>query len=63
MKKRIVSRNMIESIVSSIIEHETSEWPPNCPFLTYQPVRPQRRLNQKRCEDHEKICVKENTEA
>ena len=51
MKKQIDSSRMIKSMVSSMVEHNMEEWPPNCPFLTYQPVRPQHLLEENRCKN------------
>lgn len=41
-KSNMVSK-LVASIVETMIEKDSREWPPICPFFTYHPERPQKK--------------------
>lgn len=39
-KPNEVLKNMLNNVVSSMIDGDTREWPPTCTMFVYQPTRP-----------------------
>lgn len=40
-------KEVVKSVVATMMKVDEREWPPSCSFLIYQPVRPQVRNNNK----------------
>lgn len=46
-------KNKARSLAEAMIDGDTREWPPECPFILYQPERPakQHEENDINCEE------------
>lgn len=50
-------KSILSNMVSTMIEGDTREWPPECPLFLYQPVRP--CVREKKEEVEQINCCKE----
>lgn len=46
-----VIKSLMTSLATAMVDGEPREWPPKCPFVLYQPVRPYDAV---RVEEHKK---------
>lgn len=46
-------KNTARSLAEAMIDGDTREWPPECPFILYQPERP---AKQQQHEENNIIC-------
>lgn len=40
MNTKLNPRELARKLISSMISHDSEEWPPSCLAIVYQPVRP-----------------------